>query len=188
MRVPIRNANVSKLYYDIINKVNSLCYKNVFRGFVFMDRMRSKSFCFTLNNYTEEEDVELKRSSTSLPPTGLSVEKKAKVELPISKGTSNFESALISVNFAISSHLGVITKSQEVLLNKIELIALRMETLEKEVNFLVEERKKDEIEKKLQQDSVTQWVEELKQSENLLKNSLEPGMDLDLTCSEMLNW
>jgi len=130
----------------------------------------------------------LKRSSTSLPPTGLSVEKKAKVELPISKGTSNFESALISVNFAISSHLGVITKSQEVLLNKIELIALRMETLEKEVNFLVEERKKDEIEKKLQQDSVTQWVEELKQSENLLKNSLEPGMDLDLTCSEMLNW
>jgi len=118
MRVPIRNANVSKLYYDINNKVNSLCYKNVFRGFVFMDRMRSKSFCFTLNNYTEEEDVEFEAKLNELAAYWIIGREEGESGTPISKGTSNFESALISVNFAISSHLGVITKSQEVLLNK----------------------------------------------------------------------
>ncbi len=38
----------------------------MFCVFVFMDRMRSKSFCFTLNNYTEEEDVELEAKLNEL--------------------------------------------------------------------------------------------------------------------------
>jgi len=188
MRVPIRNANVSKLYYDINNKVNSLCYKNVFRGFVFMDRMRSKSFCFTLNNYTEEEDVEFEAKLNELAAYWIIGREEGESGTPHLQGYFQLRKRAYIRQLRDLFSPRVITKSQEVLLNKIELIALRMETLEKEVNFLVEERKKDEIEKKLQQDSVTQWVEELKQSENLLKNSLEPGMDLDLTCSEMLNW
>jgi len=59
MRVPIRKRKCIQLYYDINNKVNSLCYKNVFSRFRIHGSYAIKSpFCFTLNNYTEEEDVE----------------------------------------------------------------------------------------------------------------------------------
>jgi len=86
MRVPIRNANVSKLYYDINNKVNSLCYKNVFAVSYSWIVCDQSLFALHLTIIQKKRMSSLKRSSTSLPPTGLSVEKKAKVETPHLQG------------------------------------------------------------------------------------------------------
>jgi len=85
--------------------------------------MRSKSFCFTLNNYTEEEDVEFEAKLNELAAywiigreEGESGNSPSPRVLPIRKR------AYIRQLRDLFS-LGVITKSQEVLLNKIELIA-----------------------------------------------------------------
>lgn len=67
---------------------------------------------------------------------GSSGKKSPLQELHTSRGTSHFEDAVISAVFGISLALGAITRSQEVLLDRIESIAQKMETLEREVRSL----------------------------------------------------
>jgi len=67
---------------------------------------------------------------------GSSGKKSALQELRISRGTSHFDDAIISALFGVSLALGSISRSQEVLLDRIEHIAQKMEILEKEVRSL----------------------------------------------------
>lgn len=68
--------------------------------------------------------------------TGSSGKKSAIQELLTSRGTSAFEDGVISAMFGISLALGSISRSQEVLLDRIESIALKVEILSKEVTSL----------------------------------------------------
>lgn len=77
-----------------------------------------------------------KKHAKSPLATGSSGKKSVIQELHTSRGTSHFEDAVISAMFGISLALGSISRSQEVLLDRIESIAVKVETLQKEVTSL----------------------------------------------------
>jgi len=75
-------------------------------------------------------------TSQKKPNTGSSAERSAMAELVISRGTPRFEDGVLSMLFGINSAVGAISRAQEVLLDKIELIAAKVETLSKEVQSM----------------------------------------------------
>jgi len=75
-------------------------------------------------------------TSQKKPNTGSSAERSAMAELVISRGTPRFEDGVLSMLFGINSAVGAISRAQEVLLDKIELIAAKVETLSKEVKSM----------------------------------------------------
>jgi len=114
--------------------------------------------------------------------TGSLVEKSAIQELRTFRGTPRFEDAMLSVMFGVSSQLGAISRAQEVLLDKIESIAQKAETLQKEVNSMKEALRQQE--KSSQSPSWLPSDMELKEWLNLPINSPERMCSMDLTCSE----
>lgn len=115
--------------------------------------------------------------------TSSSVERPEMQELLTSRGSSHFESAVISAMFGVTSHLGVILKAQEVLLDRIESIAQKMEILKKEVNSLV-------ISPRPMNNSLSSELPSEEEIQAWL-NSPIPTQErlgaMDLTCSETLN-
>lgn len=116
---------------------------------------------------------------------GLPVEKLVKEELLTSKGTSRFQDALLCSLFALSSATGAITKSLEVLHQKIERIARKMETLEKEVNR-PRRSGRSELEMSLQENLPELSMEEIEAWLNSPMPTLAPGTSVDITCYETL--
>lgn len=113
-----------------------------------------------------------------------SVEKLVQEELLTSKGTSRFPDAVISVMFGISSSIGAMLKSQEVLLDRIETIAQKMETLENMV-FSLKEDLKATSERSLSR-SRSLSLEEIKGWMNSPPTTQIPGSSMELQCSETL--
>jgi hypothetical protein len=126
------------------------------------------------------------------PASQLSAKKKAnigssaersEIQVPlISKGTSRFESGVLSFMFGISSQTGAMLRAQEVLLDKIESIAQRVETLSKEVLLM-----KEESARTLMREQDRSWLpsdEEIKAWLNSPIQSPTHGSIMDLTCSE----
>lgn len=117
------------------------------------------------------------------PSTGSSVERPVNLEPLISKDTSRYEDGVLSLMYQVSSHLGHISRGQQVLLDKIEDIAAKMETLKKEVKSMKEERKATRMNK-----PENSWLPSNKEIEEFLSSPMqspERGYSMDLTCSEM---
>jgi len=122
-------------------------------------------------------------SSTKKPNTGSSAKKSVIQELLISRDTPAFGDAIISSMFGISVALGAISRSQEVMLDKIESIALKVEILQKEVKSM-----KEELSPVQETPSPTaSWLpsnEELREFLNSPLSSPERTCFPDLTCYE----
>jgi len=123
--------------------------------------------------------------SMKKPNTGSSAVRSGTQELLTSRGTPRFEDAVLSTMFGISSALGAMSRAQEVLLDKIESIALKVGTLEKEVLSMKERLppRPQEMPRPL-----PSWLpsnEEIREWLNSPKNSPERICSPDLTCSEM---
>jgi len=88
----------------------------------------------------------------------------------------------LSFMFGISSQTGAMLRAQEVLLDKIESIAQRVETLSKEVLSMKEESAR--IEMRQQDRSWLPSDEEIKAWLNSPVKSPTHGSIMDLTCSE----
>jgi len=117
------------------------------------------------------------------PSTGSSVERPVNLEPLISKDTSRYEDGVLSLMFQVSSHLGRISRGQQEMLDRIEDIAAKMETLKKEVKSMKEERKATKMNK-----PETSWLPSNKEIEEFLNSPIqspERGFSMDLTCSEM---
>jgi len=117
------------------------------------------------------------------PSTGSSVERPVNLEPLICKDTSRYEDGVLSLMFQVSSHLGHISRGQQVLLDRIEDIAAKMETLKKEVKSMKAER--TQATKMNKPDS--SWLPSNKEIEEFLNSPIpspERGFSMDLTCSE----
>lgn len=118
--------------------------------------------------------------------TGSLVRKSPIQELLTSRGSSHFEDAVISSMFGISTALGSISRQLEVLLNKTETIALKLETLQKEVTYL-----KKAVPVPGMMSPPPSPLPSQMEIEAWLNSPLpipEPGISVDLTCSETLNF
>lgn len=125
-------------------------------------------------------------SSVRLRPSTLSLVKRPEMEeLLTSRDSSRFDSAVISVMFGLSSQVGAISRAQEVLLSRIECIALRVETLLKEVQFLGQVSLQTET--NLQQSSELPSAQEIEDWLISPPRIPDVGCGADLLCSEMLN-
>jgi len=117
------------------------------------------------------------------PSIGSSGEK-SEIPVPLtSRDTSRFESGVLSFMFGISSQTGAMLRAQEVLLDRIESIALKVETLSKEVQSM----KVDSVRTEMRQQDRS-WLpcdEEIKAWLNSPIPSPTHGSVMDLTCSEM---
>jgi len=108
---------------------------------------------------------------------------RSEIQVPLTyKDTSRFESGVLSFMFGISSQTGAMLRAQEVLLDKIESIAQRVETLSKEVLSMKEESAR--IEMRQQDRSWLPSDEEIKAWLNSPVKSPTHGSIMDLTCSE----
>jgi len=117
------------------------------------------------------------------PSIGSSVERPVNLEPLISKDTSRYEDGVLSLMYQVSSHLGHISRGQQVLLDRIEDIAAKMETLKKEVKSM---KVNQEWTKMNKPDS--SWLPSNKEIEEFLSSPIpspERGFSMDLTCSEM---
>jgi len=117
------------------------------------------------------------------PSTGSSVERPVNLEPLISKDTSRYEDGVLSIMYQVSSHLGHISRGQQVLLDKIEDIAAKMETLKKEVKSMKENQDMIKMNK-----PDSSWLPSNKELEEFLSSPMqspERGFSMDLTCSEM---
>lgn len=130
-----------------------------------------------------------KKPSPLNPNTGSSAKKSVIQELHTYRGTPRFEDAVISAMFGISVALGSISRSHEVLLDKIESIARKVEDLKKEVTSLrmpppppptpVPEMISEE---NLDLPSEQEMMDYI----NSLQTMLEFGTSPDITCYETL--
>lgn len=129
-----------------------------------------------------------KKHSLPSASTGLSAKKSVIQELHTSRGTDRFEDAVISAMFGISVALGSISRSHEVLLDKIEIIAQRMETLKKEVTSLrmPPPPPPPSPETRLPESSELPSEQEMMDYINSLQTMLEFGTSPDITCYETL--
>jgi hypothetical protein len=121
--------------------------------------------------------------SQKKPSTGLSAEKSAIEELRIFRGTPRFEDAIVSAMFGVSLALGAISRAQEVLLDKIESTAAKVETLRKEVQSM----KVSQVEVEMNKPDRS-WLPsdpEIREWLNLPIPSPERICSPELTCSEM---
>lgn len=127
------------------------------------------------------------RFARESPNTGSLGKKSVMEELRTCRGTSNFEDAVISAMFGVSIALGTISRSQEVLLDKIEYIARRVDVLEKEVISRLEEIKvKHEMNSLENLELPTE--QEMQDWLNSPMQIQEAGSIPDLACSETLNY
>ncbi|AXF52028.1 MAG: hypothetical protein [Cressdnaviricota sp.] len=117
------------------------------------------------------------------PSTGSSVERPVNLEPLISKDTSRYEDGVLSLMYQVSSHLGHISRGQQVLLDRIESIAAKVETLSKEVNSM--KAGSEEIKTKSEERSWLPSNLEIQEWLNSPIQSPERGSTMDLTCSEM---
>jgi len=115
---------------------------------------------------------------------GSSGKKSALAELRTSKGTSSFDDAIISAMFGVSLALGSISRAQEVLLDRIESIAAKMETLQKEVKSLQTDQQ-NEAAMKSQNNLPMISNEEIQEWLNSPIPSPERGIIPDITCYEI---
>jgi len=116
------------------------------------------------------------------PSTGSSVERPVNLEPLICKDTSRYEDGVLSLMFQVSSHLGHISRGQQVLLDRIEDIAAKMETLSKEVKLM-----KGEPEGIKMKSPDRSWLPSNSEIEEWLTSPIpspERGSLTDLTCSE----
>jgi len=109
---------------------------------------------------------------------------RSEIQVPlICKGTSAFEEGVLSFMFGISSQTGAILRAQEVLLDKIESIALKVETLSKEVQSMKEECRRTET-----KSPERSWLPSDEVIRGWLSSPIPSpirGSTMDLTCSEM---
>jgi len=117
---------------------------------------------------------------------GSSGKKSALEGLITSRGTSHFEDAIISALFGVSLALGSISRSQEVLLDRIESIAQKMETLEREVRSLQIPAPNPPLETNSLPSSLNVSEEEILAWLNMPVTEEVRGTSPDITCSEML--
>jgi len=121
--------------------------------------------------------------ATKKPSIGSSAER-SEIQVPlICKGTSAFEEGVLSFMFGISSQTGAILRAQEVLLDRIESIALKVEILQKEVQSMKEDCQR--IETKSPERS---WLPSDEVIRGWLSSPIPSpthGSTMDLTCSEM---
>jgi len=118
------------------------------------------------------------------PSIGSSVERPVNLEPLISKDTSRYEDGVLSLMYQVSSHLGAISRGQQVLLDRIEDIAAKMETLKKEVKSMKAEGSRQIKTNKPE----SSWLPSDKEIEEFLNSPIpspERGSSMDLTCSEM---
>lgn len=123
----------------------------------------------------------LSKRARSIPS---SVEKSAIPALLISRDTPSFQDGVISAMYQISLAVGSTSRSLEVILDKIDSIALKVEALEKQVHFLGLSLARQETSSLLNSEipsdqEIQDWF-----------NSLNPipalGTSPDITCSETL--
>lgn len=118
--------------------------------------------------------------------TGSSGKKSVMKELLTSRGSSHFEDAVISAMFGVSVALGSISRSQEVLLDKIELIVQKMETLQKEVSVL-----QKDVKESLEMNSLSSFEmpssQEMEEFFNFPTPIQEVGTTPDITCYETIS-
>lgn len=122
--------------------------------------------------------------SKKKPSTGSSGEKSENQVPLIFRGTPRFEDAIVSAMFGVSSALGAISRAQEVLLDRIENIAAKVETLSKEVQLM-----KGEVAERVMKQPDNSWLPSNLEIEEFLRSPIrspERTSSLDLTCSEML--
>lgn len=117
---------------------------------------------------------------------GSSGKKSVIQELHTSRGTSHFEDAVISAMFGISLALGSISRSQEVLLDRIESIALKQEALLKEVTYLQNLQNKRPIEILSPVSLDLPSEEEMMAWLSSPTITPEPGTTPDITCYETI--
>lgn len=122
--------------------------------------------------------------SKTPPSTPLSGKKSPIQELLTSRDTASFPDAVISAMFGISLALGSISKSQEVLLDKIDCIAQKLETLQNQVHYLVAQR--ENLEMNLPENSNLPSEQELEAWLASPSPTRAVGISLDITCSETL--
>lgn len=135
---------------------------------------------------TKKNTVESLQKRKSPLGIGSSGKKSVLQELHTSRGTSHFEDAVISAMFGVSLALGSISRSQEVLLDRIESIAQKMETLQKEVRSHLPPPPSPPLEMNLQQNLPIISDEEIMAWLSSENPEGEPGTSPDITCSEML--
>jgi len=126
------------------------------------------------------------RCAKHRPDTGSSERKSPIQELLTSRDSPRFADAVISSMYAISSALGSISRQQEVLLEKIDLIAQKQEILQKEVIAL---RREGNPSLGMNSPPHSQNFTDL-DIQAWLNSPLriqEPGISPELHCSEMLN-
>lgn len=131
-----------------------------------------------------------KNTPESLPvrksPLGIGSSGKKSVlqELHTSRGTSHFEDAVIAAMYGISLALGSISRSQEVLLDRIESIAQKVEILQKEVRSLKVPDPPSPIETNLLPSSLSLSDEEIQAWLNSPLIDQVHGTTPDITCYE----
>jgi len=113
---------------------------------------------------------------------GSSAERSENQVPPTCKDTSRFESGVLSFMFGISSQTGAILRAQEVLLDRIENIASKVETLSKEVQSM----KVDLVKIEMRQPE-TSWLPSDEAIRGWLNSPIQSpthGSIMDLTCLE----
>ncbi|AXH75113.1 MAG: hypothetical protein [Acamarivirus nebulais] len=117
--------------------------------------------------------------------TGSSAVRSEMEELLISRDTPLFSDGVVSMLFGINLAVGAISKGQEVLLDKIESIAQKVEILSKEVQSMKEQHQVNPV-MNLESPSWLPSNSEIKEWLNSPIPSPERMSFPDLTCSETL--
>lgn len=130
--------------------------------------------------------TKLSRFARESAGTGSAEKKSEMEELLISRDTPRFADGVLSMLFGINLATGSILKSQEVLLDKIESIAQKVTTLEKEVQSLKEQLMPVNPAMNSQLLSPINLDQATMDYVNSLQNMLELGTSQDITCYETL--
>jgi len=128
----------------------------------------------------------LSRFANPVASTGSSAKKSEMEELLTCRDTPHFADGVISMLFGVNLAVGRILKSQEVLLDKIESIAQRMEILEKEVSLVKAQIVPNYQEMILEKSSQKSSEEVMKDYMTSLESMLDVGISADIICYETL--
>jgi len=128
----------------------------------------------------------LSRFAKESANTGSLGKKSEMEELLISKDTPRFADGVLSMLLGINLAQGRILKAQEVILDKIENIAVKVVNLEKEVLSLKNQVTPSPPVMNLQAPLQRPLDEEMKEFMNSLENLLDVGTSADITCYETL--
>jgi len=143
---------------------------------------------FALHSITMSKrkiSLDSKASSSKKPNTGSSAVRSEIQELLISKDTPHFNDGILSMLFGINLAVGAISRAQEVLLDKIESIAQKVEILSKEVHSMKAQPQVSPV----MNSEDRSWLpsnSEIQEWLNTPIPSPERTSFPELTCSEML--